>query len=335
MSLRSATVRSLERATQFLGASNRLLVLTYHRVSPVPDPLDPETPDRESFRRLMEVLQSDFNVMPLADALRLQGAKRLPPGTVAITFDDGFADNAKEALGVLSSLGLHATFFVSTGYLDGGCMFHTAVIEACRHAPAANWDTGIAELGVLQPGPLPERHALAQQINLKVKYFDRARRMECAERLLASVRQEVPANVMMRSEDVLRLHRAGMHIGSHTRTHPILARQSLEEARNDIVGGKVDLEAIIGEPVRLFAYPNGRPGDDYGPREMMLVREAGFAAAMTTVWGYSDPATDRYEIPRVGSCGNSRWRFSMRLLSARLNERGGSCLAPEQAAGRF
>jgi peptidoglycan/xylan/chitin deacetylase (PgdA/CDA1 family) len=91
-------------------------VLTYHRVNDV-HPRDRLSVTTRAFGLQMETLaRSGRPVVPLARALdALRGAAALPPGAVALTFDDGFADNRTEALPVLDRFGFPATFFVVTG----------------------------------------------------------------------------------------------------------------------------------------------------------------------------------------------------------------------------
>lgn len=76
-----------------------------------------------------------------------------------------------------------------------------------------------------------------------------------------------------------------MQIGAHTVSHPILARTDIKTAQNEIISSKNMLEALLGENVNLFAYPNGKPGIDYSIEHPALVRELGFSAAASTAWG--------------------------------------------------
>lgn len=327
MSARALAIRGLEALTGLRGGRDRLLVLIFHRVLPRPDPMYASAPDRATFELYMGALAEDFRVLPLGEALRLQQDGRLPAGSAVVTFDDGFADNATEALPVLAKLGLPATFFIATGYLGDGCMFNDAVIEACRRAPEGTWVTGTPEFGDVATGGAGERPALAQRLIDGLKYADAGRRRACAAELLASAGARPPPGLMMSEAQLRALHAAGMEIGGHTRTHPILARLDEQAAREDIRAGKADLEAITGARVGLFAYPNGRPGRDFLARDARLVREAGFTAAVTTAWGYADRTTDPFQVPRVGSWGSSAWRFSARLALARAGGRGAQLTA--------
>src|ERR1044071_7430526 len=76
-----------------------------------------------------------------------EGQIRLPKRALSITFDDGYADNYNVAAPILLRLGLAATFFVATGFLDGGCMFNDVVIEALRCAGGAELDLDDLGLG--------------------------------------------------------------------------------------------------------------------------------------------------------------------------------------------
>ena len=122
-------------ATALSGAGMKLLILTYHRIMARHDPMLPGEPDVEAFRMQLSVLREGWAVLPLADAVARLRSGDLPPRAACITFDDGYASNAQLGMPVLQEAGLPATFFVATGFLDGGRMFNDTVIEVVRHLP--------------------------------------------------------------------------------------------------------------------------------------------------------------------------------------------------------
>ncbi len=325
--LRPLAIRSFEGLTRLRAGENRLLVLIYHRVLPQPDPMYPYDPDVASFRRHMRALAEDFNVIRLAEAVRRLERGDLPARAVAITFDDGFADNVTQALPVLRELGLAATFFVASAYLRGGCMFNDCLIEACRRVPAGTWATGTREFGDVVVGEASSRPALAYAMIAQLKHVDPARRAECTLQLMESARAVPPADIMMTAVQLRELPAAGMDVGGHTRSHPILLGLPDADAEVEIGGGKADLEDVIRDRIELFAYPNGLPGSDYGPRDVALVRRLGFRAAVSTAWGFADRHSDLLQLGRVGSWGDSAWRFSGRLALTRAGSRGSSVRA--------
>src|SRR5437764_205622 len=109
---------------------SRGLILIYHRVAD--DPVDPwglcVSPDK--FAQHMEVIQeSGFHtayVSELADAFR---ARRLARGTVAITFDDGYADNLDAARPILERHGIAASHFATAGYIGSDEPFWWDVLD--------------------------------------------------------------------------------------------------------------------------------------------------------------------------------------------------------------
>ena len=117
------------------GTKARLQVLIFHRVLPVPDPLFPDEVDARRFDELCGWLKGWFNMLSLDDAVARIKTGTLPTRAACITFDDGYADNYQVALPILRRHGLTATFFVATGFLDGGRMWNDTVIESVRLTP--------------------------------------------------------------------------------------------------------------------------------------------------------------------------------------------------------
>ena len=118
--------------------SARLSTLIFHRVNADPDPLFPCEPDAQRFESLMRFVAATYRVMTLGEAIDHLARATLPPRSLVITFDDGYADNAEVALPILQRLGLRATFFISTGFLDGGRMWNDSVIECLRSSSKGN-----------------------------------------------------------------------------------------------------------------------------------------------------------------------------------------------------
>ena len=126
---------------------SRLVILMYHRVLPEFDPLRPDDITLPVFARCMRTLKRFFNVVPLSEAVDGLRKGLLPRRSVAITFDDGYADNVTSAAPVLAELGLPATVFVTSGFLDGGRMWNDTVIESIRRTAGNSIDfDGIGRL---------------------------------------------------------------------------------------------------------------------------------------------------------------------------------------------
>ena len=155
-------------------------------------------------------------------------------------------------------------------------------------------------------------HAI-RRVEQYLKYLPLARREHLIEHL-ESLAGVCPANLdLMLEEDVRTLHAKGFSIGAHTVNHPILTLCSEREARDEIATAQELLSSLTGSKVRGFAYPNGRPAQDFNERHVRLVKEAGYEYAVTTQWGAATPETSLYQIPRFTPWGPSTLKMSYQL----------------------
>jgi peptidoglycan/xylan/chitin deacetylase (PgdA/CDA1 family) len=149
LALPTATRRRLTRVagsgvTRVLPApeqASRRVILCYHSVDPEPSYLG-LTP--ELFDAHLAWLGDNCRVVPLEELIA--GPLRGGGPYVAITFDDGYADNHAHALPLLRVRGMTASFFLAVGFLerDPDVMAHLAEVWR-RPAESLSWGQ-VAEL---------------------------------------------------------------------------------------------------------------------------------------------------------------------------------------------
>lgn len=310
------------------GETPRLSILIYHRVLPEPDALATWDPTAAQFDRQMRILAACFKPMALGEAISRLQQRTLPSRALAVTFDDGYADNVATALPILVRHNIRATFFIATGYLDGRTMWNDRVVEAIRSCNSDDFDGGALGLGRLALASVELRRKAIAALLAALKHLPPAEREARTDEIETRAGSRVRKPLMMSDRDVRTLRGAGMEIGAHTVTHPILARLSEDEARREIVASRDDLGTILGEPVTLFAYPNGKPGSDYGPEHVRIVEQAGFRAAVSTAAGAADASADVLQLPRFTPWQRDALRFCGALLANRRK------LAPSKVAPR-
>ena len=276
-----------------------LTVLVYHSVLPRPDPVFPERFHAGMFARQLAILRRYYCVLPLGEALQKLERGTLPRRAVSITFDDGYADNFEVALPMLLERKMHATFFVAPGYLDGGIMFNDIVRECVSQASHFSEIDDLLGNGVASTDVMSHQEVFEAVIR-KVKYQKPGARESAVRKLAKSLGVELPTDIMMTSAQVRSLAEAGMEIGAHTMTHPILSQVPFTEARKEVLDSKNRLEDIVESEVRLFAYPNGIPGKDYLADHVAIVEQAGFSASFTTSNGVVRSGMDKFQLPRFG-----------------------------------
>jgi peptidoglycan/xylan/chitin deacetylase (PgdA/CDA1 family) len=296
------------------GPKACLSVLIFHRVLPTPDPLYPDEMHVTRFDELCGWLAAWFNVLPLDQAVQRLQAGTLPARAACITFDDGYADNHQVAMPILQRHGLPATFFITTGFLNGGRMWNDTIIETVRACQAPVLDVAALGLGSHALSTVAAQQTAIAALIGHIKYRPVSERITLTEDIAKLANVQLPQNLMMTSAEVKAMRQAGMQIGAHTVSHPILAKLTDAQAKQEIGDSKRFLEELLGERISLFAYPNGKPGEDYSPQSVEVVRSLGFDAAVSTAWGASQMGDDLLQIKRFTPWDKTRLRFGVRLL---------------------
>lgn len=294
------------------GGRGKLFVFIFHRVVVQNDALLPGEPDAVQFDWMMHFVKKTFQVLPFGEAVSLLNRGKLPAAAACITFDDGYQDNFSVAMPILQRHGLKGTFFISTGFLNGGRMWNDDIIEAIRASPNVVVDWSEFGLGQYDLTTHQGRVLAIDTILGTLKYFPHTERRAIAREIAHQSGTQEYSTTMMNSNEVRLLRAAGMELGAHTHSHPILSNLSEREAESEIAQGKAELEAILGEPVTSFAYPNGNSKRDLGMRDAAIVKRLGFLAAATTDFGMASSHTNPFFIPRFTPWDRTPHRFALR-----------------------
>jgi peptidoglycan/xylan/chitin deacetylase (PgdA/CDA1 family) len=277
----------------------------------------PGEPDAVFFSQQMKWIAEFCNVLPLPDAVAMLAHNSLPARAACITFDDGYANNLEIALPILRMQGLPATVFVAVDAVERGIMWNDLVIEALRRA-GSEIDLTHLGLGILKITTDTERAQAVTKTLGSLKYLPAQERWTRANELWQRWGSGSFPRLMMTTEQVRALSRAGIDVGGHTVNHPILAKLGDDEAQSEISSCRDWVAATTGRAPLSFAYPNGRPGLDYLPQHAAMVEKAGFALAATTCWGCATSRAHAFELPRISPWDRSRNRFFARLAQIYL-----------------
>lgn len=306
--LRSA----VDRAARLLGILERrervsaraLTVLTYHRVLsaehsaayPFPSlamPLD-------AFRDQVRWLASHYEVLPLTRALeRNQTNTRTSRPLLALTFDDGYYDAAKNVAPVLEESGVRGTFFVTTGFVATRELlwFDRAVLLFANAPESERREVVLQVCGAGHVDQLPAPGASAGTWTAYLKLCQSAQRRAILSELesVAGGPPAVDGYQAISVADLIGLHERGHEIGSHTVTHPLLPELDQAALECEVEGARDALDAWLGTSVPGFCYPNG----DCDERVVAAVSRAGHRHACTTRDGIHHPGDDPLQIRRV------------------------------------
>jgi peptidoglycan/xylan/chitin deacetylase (PgdA/CDA1 family) len=279
----------------------------YHEILSDDKDIEAWTVVRESeFRRQMEYLNHEFEIISLYDALKLshQSISRRNHYAV-VTFDDGYSGNFHYALPIIESLRIPITIFIATRSVqDQAIHWFDKVICAlqkfspnleqtdyflrntgCRFSPGIRgeerWDLIEGTLRYLKKLSPVERgkavDSILQQANVVDMYNDYLRPMTIEE-----VKRAASSSLVT--------------IGAHSHCHNILTQLSKKDLFESINTSKSLLEDWTGKEIGCFTYPNG----DYNEDVVSAVKTTGFLCALTTEPCFWQKGQSWYAIPRIG-----------------------------------
>ncbi len=306
-----AVTRSLLHLLSPGGRRARLMIFPYHRVLANEDPLLPGTPSAARFERQLQRIGKYCNPLSLEEGVERLTQGRLPPRAVALTFDDGYANNLEIAAPLLKKYEIPATVFVAVDAVERGIMWNDLIIEAVRSADGEldASPLGLGTLNVHKDGKL----AAVKQLIGSALYLPTKQRMEVSQALYAGATDARVPRQMLVPDQLKELRAFGVDIGAHTVNHPILLSLDDTDARNEIADSRRWLRDVTGEEPKLFAYPNGKFGSDYDARHVEIVRSLGFLAAVAADWGCATRNSSLFELPRFKPWEDSDSGFSSRL----------------------
>lgn len=272
---------------------NRLTVLAYHRIdNPHASVSDTFTPNVSAtpaqFAAQMAYLSRRYTVVSIDDVTAwLRGEHSLPPYPALITFDDGYADNFRHALPVLKKFGFPAVVFLATDYIGKSEPFFWDLAAYC-FAHTQKTSVTLPPAGELHWGDADSRTAAMvgwlERLKALPNAAKKAHIRALPDRLDVAIPADAFAGLTMTWNEVRTMIAHGVAMGAHTMSHPVLTRVSLTQAQAEISGSQACIEAMTGQPVTTFAYPNGHPAD-FNTEIQRHLKETGIETAFTLLPG--------------------------------------------------
>ncbi len=306
------------RHLEKMARRNETIILTYHRVLEKWDrTLDYSQPGMvvtaETFERQLQFLKQNFEIVPLSYFLNPTHNTQPPKPLCAITFDDGWRDNYEIAFPILRKYGIPATIFLTTDFIGTDRAFwHTELMYLLMHG-----DFSRLKLTqyVLDPYPTPVRRGLMRLANMEqapgaddIDVLIEAVKATCDEpandQLIRAVGNALglcrplfaDPRFFLEWDQAREMHAAGIEIGSHGCTHRILTRIKLQDAADELVRSKAEIERHTGQEVQHVAFPDGATNRDL----MALVGKTGYRTACLCRTVPNDGRFGTLALQRVG-----------------------------------
>lgn len=275
-------------------------ILMYHRIVPS---VTPGAIDINRFRQQMRTIKRELNPVSLSELIAGHERNNIPENAIVITFDDGYADFYDYAYPVLLEEKIPCTLFVTTGFVSGDIWLWPDRLRYCLdHSRKETVKfTGKRHLLSLRGSRTSVWNDIADYCltlsnKEKIEFLDRV------EEDLKVVLPETPPPQFKALDwtQIREIAGAGIEIGSHSVSHPVMTSLDDESLRFELVQSKMEIERQIGRQITSFCYPNGQPFD-FDERVKAAVREAGYKCALAA-FPARGTLNDYLEIKRYSGC---------------------------------
>lgn len=302
-----------------------LCVVTYHGVLPagfntIDGDLDGALVSVDSFRRQLRLLKSRYHVISPEEFFSWCETRRpIPPRSVLLTCDDGLLNTLTDMLPILQEERLSSFFFVTAASLSNHprILWHEELYLMFLAAPKSRLRSAFAFFeSESECARRQQRSSLWWSIVKSLSQYDANTRDEFLETARARLRLPVDWNQRWREDPIYRrrfltltlsqvqqLVAAGMSIGAHGLSHPVLSRLPAPLAWQEIAESRSALEEALGVPVRALAYPFGDLASA-SQREFEMAERAGYKCAFLNVDGFLQRGSPLFALPRVHVSAN-------------------------------
>ena len=251
-------------------------IYTFHHIADHhPDYLfDPGVADASpvQFRRQLEMLLRWANPISLDDLLAALDGQPLPANPVMITFDDGYASNYHTALPILASLGVPATFFIATKFINERRLFWWETLawtlkqsqRATLQLPTNSGDIVVDQLprrtfATASPTVLRELTDLVKNTpHMNIDAFVQAIASAADVEWTPTIEHNLADDLLLTWDQLRSMVSQGMAVGSHTHSHRVLQTVPIDELQQELAGSKTMLQQQLGCDIHAIAYPVGR-----------------------------------------------------------------------------
>jgi len=261
--------------------SHGVKILTYHGICSDEisheEWIPPHFVKLSEFKKQMVYVAKHLKPVSLKQAVKFL-KKEKNKRFIVITFDDGYANNFHLALPVLQKLGIPATIFLTTRYIEKQDLFPFDKIRLLKY-----WGVKDISMTAYLNNPIIQLDYQLSQIWHKHKH------------LLTEKQWEILRPLTI--EEIKKMKSTGLiDFGAHTHSHCILKNESRDTRKKEINISVKKVKEITGQYGVSFSYPNGQIGD-FSEEDILCVKKFCYCA-VSGIWGHNDHYTNLFKLRR-------------------------------------
>lgn len=256
----------------------------------------------QSFEKQIEYLKKNFNIIDLQSCLDfLYGKRQLSPNSVLLTVDDGYQDFYNIAFPILKKYNAPATVFLTVDFIDKRIwLWHDLLNYGLKYTKRVDFTLNGKVFNLKNK---IEKYKFKLYLDGICTSFNINQRDNFINFILRELDVTIPEYptqdyAPLTWDQILEMSGFRISYGSHTLSHPILSKISLNEALREMKESKYRIEEVLQKEILAFCYPNGKE-DDFNEMTKKMVRKCGYLSAMTMIYGMNNLKSDRYELRRI------------------------------------
>ena len=223
----------------------------------------------------------------------------------SITFDDGFYNNYKIAAPILKKKKLHATFYLTTSFIEKN---EISWIDKIEHMIEKVKTRKIIYV-------FNKKFKIDNNKKMKINFLNAIRHFAKKDntdfnKLVLEIKKQLRVNYKMNNlnnildkkmnwNQVRKLNQCKYFtVGGHTVNHPILSFLSDKEAKEEIYNSINIIKKNTKINIKHFSYPEGLK-HTYGKREIKLLKNKGIKICPSAEFGFNNKNTDLFNLKRI------------------------------------
>jgi peptidoglycan/xylan/chitin deacetylase (PgdA/CDA1 family) len=267
------------------------------------------------FEKIVSYLCKTYEVVPLERTLTGDHKPGSKKDLCAITFDDGYKDFINYAFPILQKHRCPSSMYVISDcvdqnlppwtYIINHLFINTSHLSLDIHSKALP-----PNLSKTTWSSSKERIAYAEKLSPFMKQLNNRERVLIYEQIQKEFNDvDDPYDMMMSWENIREIAASGCEIGSHSASHPLLAKKT-NELEHELIASAEKIKNETGKFPLAISYPFG----NYNDSVKAMARQANYKVGLTVNYGtYDSTVHHLFEVPRIELYSESFFKAQLRI----------------------
>ena len=293
-----------------------LKTFLFHRVHPQRDPMwDPIDPLHFDF--IIKTLSEQFELVQFEKFMLGDHKQQTNKPLASVVFDDGYKDFIEYALPVLKKYNCPASMYIVTNCINNQLPPWTYILdEQLYHTQKLVLDFSSTMIAGLNKKfvfkNVEERMEFGRKLKIRLKQIPNNLRLHICKLVSEQFDDVIISDsLMMTWEELKQISEEGVEIGSHSKSHPLLAKIESEfDLKEELEDAYKEISLHLGKPPISISYPVG----SYNQHVMEIASQVGYKLGLAVLQrSFRVSKVQMMGIPRIELYNESVFKTKLRM----------------------